>query len=377
MSSLVFSTILSDPDLVNNLNFSSANTSFPGLNALDLNKRKKTWRSSGCFEITSNNNKLIFRESVGVDLTATLTVGVYSGDAAFFLELKTALEAAGASVYTITRDTTTNRIKITSDLSGGGGLFQLQLTNVLSTLADVIGFDTASNLTGAAFYEADVLRIHTSEWIEWDLGFPSQPTGFIAVADRNKPLKLSPTATIKLQGNWTNTWGTPAFETTLTYHDYLIAYINKDAVGVGYRYWRFLIIDRENPTGYVEFGAVMLGIHATITRGCPVYPFEMQQNERSFVAYSEGGQPIAGRKQPTQRLTMTWKGLDVASKEELELFFFRFGKHTSFFVCTDPHESFTSDKELSCHLLKFESDPTYTLDSHANFSMSWQLREEL
>lgn len=379
MSSLVFSTILTDPTLVNNYSASSENASYPKENAVNINKRKKVWRSRGYFDITATNNVLIFRESVGVDLTATLTVGEYNSDTAFFLELIAALEAAGASTYSVARDTTTGRIKITSDGTGGGGVFQLQLTNVLSTLADVIGFDTAANLTGALTYEADVLKLHTSEWLEWDLGFPSNPTGFIAVADRNIPLKLSPSATIKLQANWTNNWSAPALDLTLTHHDYLIASINVDglATAPGYRYWRFLIVDQSNSSDYIEFGAVMLGVHATITRGCPVYPFEVKKNDRTNVVYSDGGQTITGRRAGDQSVTMNWRGLDIASKEELETHYERFGLHSSFFVVTDPHESFTSDSDLSCMLVKFQSDPTYTLESHANWSMNWQLKEEL
>jgi hypothetical protein len=200
------------------------------------------------------------------------------------------------------------------------------------TAADLLGFDTASDLTGASNYQADVIRIHTEEFLLWDLGYPSNPTGFIALADRNKPIILSPNAVIKLQGNWTNNWSSPAVDLDLTYQDNVIAAVDPDGlsdISGGYRYWRFLIEDKENSSLYVEFGAVMLGISADITRGCPAFPLQSPILERSVVAYSEGGQTIVARKAPTQSFKLNWEKLDKASLEELENLFNKFGKFNS------------------------------------------------
>lgn len=376
MSVLVFSTILNDPELIPNESASSERTAYPHDNALNLERRKLVWRSNGYFEVTISNNIIIFRESVGVDLTATLTVGYYASDTLFFAEVKAALEVAGASTYTVSRDTTTGKIKIVSNGAGGGGIFQLITTSGSFTAEDLLGFDNASNLTGALTYQADVIRIHSSEWLLWDLGFPSSPTGFIAVADRNRALKLSPSATVKLQGNWTNNWSTPAVDLTLSVQDYLIAQIDSDGFG-SYRYWRFLIEDKENSNLYVEFGAVMLGIHAAITRGCPAFPLSSPIVERSNVAYSEGGQTIVARRAPTQSFRLNWEKLDKASLEELEGVFNKFGKFSSFFIAMDPDSVFSTNGKTWCRLVKFQSDPTMTLVSPNNWSMDWDLREEL
>ena len=376
MSMMVFSTVLNDPELIPNESASSEKTAYPHDNALNLERRKLVWRSDGYFNVTSSNNVIVFRETVAVDLSATLTVGEYSSDSDFLDEIKSALDTAGGSTYTVTRDATSGKIKIASNLGGGGGIFQLITTSASFTAADLLGFDTASDLTGASNYQADVIRIHTNEWLLWDLGFPSSPTGFIAVADRNRPLKLSPSSTIKLQGNWTNNWSAPAVDLTLSIQDYLIAELNADGFG-SYRYWRFLIEDKENSNLYVEFGAVMLGIHADITRGCPAFPLSSPILERSNVAYSEGGQTIVARRAPTQSFKLNWEKLDKASLEELEGFFNKVGKFSSFFIAMDPDSVFSTNGKTWCRLVKFQSDPTFELISPGNWSMDWDLREEL
>jgi hypothetical protein len=244
----------------------------------------------------------------------------------------------------------------------------------------VMGYSTASDLTGALSYEADVLRLHTSEWLEWDLGFPANPTGFIAIGDRNNGIKLSPGAVLKLQGNWTNDWSAPAVDTTLTYNDFGIVEIDEDGLSAyapGYRYWRFYIEDKDNPNDYVELGAVMLGIHSDLSRGCPEYPLEVPVIDRSNVAYSEGGQAIVGRKPMTQAFRLSWRGLDNASKEELESFYEYFGTHSAFFIAMDPNGVFSSNSRSMVRLVRFEQAPSMRLETFANWSMQWQLREEL
>lgn len=355
---------------------SSENASYPFLNSQDFNKRRKVWRTAGHFLIDSTNNKIVFRETVAVDLTATIVAAKYESDTTFFAAIKTALEAAGASTYTVSRDTTSNKIKIVSNGGGGGGIFQLITTSVNFTCADVIGFDTSANLTGALTYTADVLRIHTSEYITFDFGSPINPTGFIAVADRNTALKLSQNATIKLEGSLTNNFASPEYSYTLTYSDYILAKLNTSGLGEA-RFWRFYIEDRENIYGYLEFGAIMLGEHSTITRGCPAFPFATQLIDRTETVKSEGGHILVARRSPTQLHRLNWELLDVASMEELESIYDNFGKHTAFFIAIDPNSAFSSNGNTWCRLVRFQDDPTPTLNSPGNWSMDWNILEDL
>jgi len=77
----------------------------------------KAWHSQhgagsgwGNFKIVAGVNRAInFEETLGVELTATLTAGEYNADE-LCAEIKTQLEVAGASTYTVTYYDSTNKI---------------------------------------------------------------------------------------------------------------------------------------------------------------------------------------------------------------------------------------------------------------------------
>ena len=77
------------------------------------------------YNIYENNNLIHFEETNGVVLTAEIPPGDYDLTT-LPVAIKTALETVGNSTYTVTIDATTSKITITSDLSGGGGIFTLR-----------------------------------------------------------------------------------------------------------------------------------------------------------------------------------------------------------------------------------------------------------
>ena len=187
-----------DTDLIANEYASSEQTAFPASNIYNAQRRSKVWRSNGYWNIASSENSLIFRETSGVSLTATITAGEYFSDASFFAEIKSQMEALGGSTYTIERDSTTNKIKFTSDGAGGTGIFELywSINAATQAFAQTIGFYELVNLTSALTYTADYLRICTEEWIKWDFGLSSNPTAFILIGKRNDPIAINPASTI-------------------------------------------------------------------------------------------------------------------------------------------------------------------------------------
>jgi len=379
MSFMIFSRNYTSPQVVANAYVSSAEADYPVSNVYDTERRRRLWRTAGYFEVVDGENVIVFRESVGVDLSTAVSPAGYASDSLFFAAIKTALEAVGASTYTVTRDATTDRIKIASDGSGGGGIFQLMLTDGdFADMAALMGFSTASNLTGALTYEADLVRLHSSEYLLWDLGIPSNPTGLVGLIDRNSALSFSGSAVIKLQGNETNEWSAPSFEVDVTVSDGALSALAPNGFHtVGLRYWRLYFEDKANVDGYVELGAVCLGMHTVINRGCPVFPLNTEFQDRSNVVFSENGRTIAGEKAKYQKYSLDWAGLDKASHEALSRVWENFGLHTSFFMAMDPTEAFSTDSGLWCKLVKFDSAPASTLVSPGNWSMEWPLREEL
>lgn len=358
-----------------NKSVSSENAIYPETDLYDP-RRKKTWRSNGYWEVVSGDNTITFRETIGVDLIATVTAGQYTDTTSFLAAIKTSLDTAGASTYTVSVHSD-GRLKIISDGAGGGGIFQIMAISDPDFLT-LMGYDTSTNKTGALTYIADTIRIHTSEWIEWDLGIPSTPRAFALISDRNKPLVVSPSAVIKLQGNWTNSWATPLVDIVIPFKDFILAY--EDDAGFytsGLRYWRFYIEDKNNPYQYVEFGAVYLGDFFESSRGGAVFPLDNDFVDRSQVVFSEGGQTFAQKKPKTQIFGLQWEGLTKADLEAYDRIFHDVGLHDYFFVSFDPDEAYTTDSETMVRYCKFDSAPSARLVAPNNWSMQWTLREEL
>ena len=374
---MVLDTPLTDPDVVANAYYSSQKSAYPVSNLYDLERRRKMWRTDGYWDLTGAVT-IVFQESAGVNITATLAATEYTTDATFLAAIKTALEAAGVGTYTVERDTTTGRIKITQSVAGGATVFRLMWT-AATGLGAIMGFDTSADDTGALTYTADLLRIHTSEWLEWDLGIPSNPSALVALGDRDTPIPISPNATVKLQANHTRNWSSPAVDLTITHRDNILAYLAADGIAgdgsPGYRYWRLVITDNDNPNLYVSLGVVFLGRHVEVSRGCPEFPLELQARDYSERQETESGQRISGFRQQTDVFPLNWAVLDTETKEALQDVWTFYGTHSAFIVSMDPDDVFSTDGYTQVKLVTFENEPVARLVSPGNWSYAWQLRE--
>lgn len=359
--------------------FSSERSGYPASNALDINKRKRTWRSAGYWLIESGSNTLVINDAAGVNITATVAAGEYTTDSLFFAALKTALEAASQSTFTISRDTTTNKIKILAALGGTASVFRIICTNAASAdMCGILGYSVLSDRTGALFYIADLLKIHTSEWFIFDFGFPVSPTAFLAFADRSYPMRISSTAVVNIQGNLTNDFTAPLVDEVATVSDYGIGLADADGIGAGVacRYWKVEIIDQDNAYGYVEIGAMIIGTHV-LTNRSPVFPFNSEDNDLSQREYSEGGQVISSKRAQTEIIPLSWDLLDVTSFENLVACFETYGTHSAFAVILDVDGVFSSTFLKWAKLVRMNNEPRKNLVSFQNWSVQWNLREDL
>lgn len=378
MSVRILSQNYLDIDLISNLTFSSEQTAFPVINALNLNRRSKVWRSNGYWKITSSNNQIIFRESIGIELTANVAVGEYSSSDDLYIAIKAALELVGASTYTVSSDSSTLKVKIVSDGLGGGGVLQINWPD--SSMATILGFSTDEEDTGVLSYVADQLRISTGEWIQFDFGISTLPTAFILIGARNRPIRITPSATITLQGNETNVWnpGVIHSEIVLDYNAAVISTINEDGLwDEALRYSRILIEDLSNPEGFVEIGALFLGIFFQGTRGQVQFPFQAQYIDNSRTSFSEGGQTFSDIREKSEGFDIEWFGLTISEKEEIDDLWDNLGVSNPFFIQYDPNQAFSSEPANMIRYVKFAQPPRYELVSPGNFRCNMSLREEL
>lgn len=367
-----------DPAVVSSAQYSSQQTAFPYSNITNFNRRSKVWRSNGYWEITSSNNTIIFEETASVNLTATVTAGTYTSTTSMLAALKTALEDAGASTYTCSVDASTNKIKIASNGVGGGGILNLEWSNASTTMESILGFDGTSDDTGALTYTADELRISTGEFFTWDMGISSLPQSIAIIGPRNTPLRISPSATLKLQGNETDVWTAPTYEQSLTYDDSCIALFSSTGLHTeALRFWRLLIEDLSNPLGYVEIGSIFLGRVYSPTYGRPQFPFNIELVDRSPLIFSEGGQTFSDIREQTAQYQTDWLGLRKDEVESVMDFFADVGTARPFFVLFDPDEVFSTDFKKSLKYVKFASEPRFSLVTPNNYRMTLEFREEL
>lgn len=367
-----------DPDTIGAFTKSTEQTIAPATNVLAKTRRTKTWRSNGNWIVTSANKAIVFQETSSVNLTANIVTGTYTSDTTFFAAIKTALQAAGASIYTISRASGSSKIKIASDLSSGGNIFSLICTNAGFTAASMLGFSTSADRTSISNYTADTLAIHTNEWLEFDLGTSSNVQAFVMIGLRNEGIQLTSGAVVTLMGNSTDVWTSPQYSQVLTWHEDAISVFDADGLFAGgLRYWRVNIVDPANPDLYVELSAVYLGELFEPDQGAVQFPFETDYIDYSKTEYSETGVAFSNVSQGTQQFLLKWYGLTLTEIEALDDFITSYLTSYPFFISLDPDAVFSSDASKWIKYCRFQSAPKFVLESPNLFSAQWDLRDEL
>jgi hypothetical protein len=90
-----------------------------------------------------------------------------------------------------------------------------------------------------------------------DVGSAQAVTALV-IADHN----LSTAAVVKLEGNSSNAWTTPAYSLTLTNASPYVSYLTQT-----YRYWRLTFNDLTNADGWVSLGKLYLGTYREVASG--------------------------------------------------------------------------------------------------------------
>ena len=330
--------------------------------------KTKTWRTSGGnFVVTINaNDDIDFEETNGVELTATLAAGTYTA-ATLIAEMETRLEAAGASGYAVSYSSSTHKFTIVSDGAGGGGIFKLRWnsgSNAATTVGGTIGFDTAADDSGSLTYTSDNVSIHSEEWIKFDFGLAQNVTEFLMTRHG-----VSSSATVKIQGNATDSWASPTVDVTLTYNIEIM--LNRWSVNQSYRYWRILIIDTNNSNGYVEIGRAFLGTSIAPERNF-TNGYRIETVDPSKVETSSGGVESTDEETPYLVFSLPFENTLI---DNVEIVRKDRGKTGDLFICCDyDNELLTDGKHDYSRYVRFLSLPNYS-GSHLkrkNFSLDFK-----
>jgi len=349
--------------------FSSEDSIYPYVNTSTEKPRSKVWRSTGSFDVTSNNSDIIFNEG-GIDFKASIISGNYS-PANLATAIKSAFELVGSGIYTVTYNSN-KKFTIATSLA----TLNIKWNDALTTAEDLIGFTGLD--TGYTSYIADFLRIHSSEWLKWDFGVETNPNVFSLIGPANAPLKFSKSASIKLQGNETDFWETtPSYEQSLTIDDECLVLENKDGIHThGLRYWRLVIVDQSS-IGYIEAATVYLGESFEFVNGNAVFPLGYNLLDRTVSVSSESGHIFSNLKPQTTSFVLNFQFATKSEIEEFRTIFNNIGVGVPFFIIIDENGYFSTSINRYTKFVRMESAPSINLPRANMFEFSINVLEEI
>lgn len=150
-------------------------------------------------------------------------------------------------------------------------------------------------------------------------------------------IRLSNSATLKIQANATNVWTSPAVDQALTIDNtYMIAshYFSTDQ---SYRYWRVVIDDPGNPHDFVELGVLWLGKGLEIDNAQNGFTFGIQ--DRSKVSLTDFGHTYVDQYPQLTTLDFSYEYLEYTAIQTLENAFRTNGVSRPVLVVLDESES--------------------------------------
>lgn len=354
----------------NTITYSSQLSTYPFTNALN-SFRSQVWKPSGYFLITASSNDTLYIND-GADKTVTLTASstAYTTPDLLATQIQTQLNASSSN-WTVTYSYTTYCFTIAHT-----GSATLRLSQTSSSVWSTLGFTTSTDLVGTSF-TADQQRNHTSEFVQWDLGYAA-PCGFFAViGPLQSAFSISSSATIKIQANNFNLFTAPPLDVTLTKYDGGI-FKFLDSLDYNYRYWKFSIIDYGNTGGPqgISIGHLYLGSYQTFTTRMVDYGYDKTNMDPSVITRSESGVKYYSAKTKYSKFTgLNMNILTRANKDVLESIYQIKGTSVPFYISMDPLNQYTDNLDELTRYVTFSKDPSFKHIQKDQFTASLEFEE--
>jgi len=188
----------------------------------------------------------------------------------------------------------------------------------------------------------------------------------IGIANHNI---TSSVTTLKVQGNATDSWGSPSVDETLTYNSGIIT---NDFTGGSYRYWRIQIIDATNPDGFIEIGRAWIGEKYQLSEILP--SIEHQAVDPSIVTRTAANQTYGDIRTGYDIIDVSFPVVPYAEKTELFDIFRDIGSYTpTFFIFGEVG----IDKPSIYGTINQGSLSASMLNDGLNYSIGFSIIEEL
>lgn len=194
-------------------------------------------------------------------------------------------------------------------------------------------FFPASNLTNQLRSKRFRTTSKSTQNIVFDFGSAKAVNSFIMLLPKEGTINLTESATIKIQANATNSWGSPSVDQTLTYDsDYrqLTYFWSSDQT---YRYWRLTISDGSAVNDYVEISKVILG--DSVDMPGLQNGFNLDKVDGTKKLSNEYGTGYFDEYPILKTMKFNWKTLTTTEIEILDQLFEVYGSHTGMFLTID------------------------------------------
>lgn len=347
------------------ITYTSQSPLWPATNT-QQRQRARAWRTRygagsgwGRFLLSATTNLLYFDEGGGT-LTATMTAGTYTPDT-LAVEIATQMEAVGAHDYTCYYDEATNKFVIQDDT----GTVSLLCATDTNAIWFTIGFTTGVDLAAAASHTADTMRLHTTEYVRATFTESISIDG-VFVFGHN----LSESASLRMDTT-IDGWVTRTSHALARHGDVYAALFT---ASLPCNAAQIVIIDPENPDGYIEIGRVWIGASFEPGNGFDNQS-EPNVEDNSVINESDGFQGSGVENPQRVKFPMSFDHVEAADRVLFKDMFADRGILRPFVavyamdgVWTDPEE-----RTLYC---RFRNYPKWTYKSGV-YKLGFELVEEL
>ena len=218
--------------------------------------------------------------------------------------------------------------------------------------ATITGSSEENSDLGAANLVHDFIAVpwrttgDTSENVVFNLGSAVKLTCFAIFAHN-----FSSGATVTLQGNASDSWGSPTYSQALT--------IATDADGnvlprivffldQTFQYWRLLVADATNPDGYIQIGRLMAGEYYEMTRNI-AQAWGWQLNDPSEGERIAGRQTYYKQRNKYRTANVNFNYVGQTQVDKMQAIFEKVGNSKPLVVSIDPDNRPTKDSAY-CYL---------------------------
>lgn len=360
INSLLYGTMTSN---------SGAMAGFPASNVTSMN-RGNLWVTNGYFKVTSIVNDSIYL-TVGVtQYNISLTPGNYTGTT-LAAHIQSKIQTLSGLAITCTY-LSSWKFHFESVVTG----FKLVLSNQTAAIWDDIGYVGAVDITVPQYGEVDgEIRIHTHEFVYFDLGYAMDISFFALMPQRNYSNMLTVGATVNIRASNVNDISTAPLSVNVGSGVEGIYYFLEAGTPISYRYVWITIVDPANPFGpNLVFSQMFLGGYIALPNRTIDANFTVQEVDRALRTESQAGGLYFERYGRHKRYSnLKFSNMTRVETTAIQQLYYDIGKSNNFYLSLDSG-LFNNDVEQFTNIGVFENDPTITAKQSNYFDANFEFR---